>query len=216
MEALLQEALDEFDDDPPPASPAEAATGSHLQSSPESAPTPVPETETAAPVTEPVLDAECDDLARQLMEGLNMAGGGGGDGGTDDMEQTLKALARSAETLAHDSPDGGGPDPMELLKQMGLGDMGGLMSSAAGTEGGASGEQLDGLLDGLVGQLLSKEVMLEPMQHLHAELPRYLAEKGDSLSPADLQRFRKQEQIIGQILVAYDEQPSDPDKVAAP
>ena len=39
--------------------------------------------------------------------------------------------------------------------------------------------------------------MLEPMQHLHAELPRYLAEKGDSLSPADLQRFRKQEQIIG-------------------
>ena len=63
--------------------------------------------------------------------------------------------------------------------------------------GGASGEQLDGLLDGLVGQLLSKEVMLEPMQHLHAELPRYLAEKGDSLSAADLQRFRKQEQIIG-------------------
>ena len=91
--------------------------------------------------------------------------------------------------------------------------------------------------------------MLEPMQHLHAELPRYLvrvrvrarvrvrdltltltvtltltltlaltltkAEKGDSLSSEDLQRFRKQEQIIGQILVAYDEQPSDPDKVAA-
>ena len=122
MEALLQEALDEFDDDPPPASPAEAATGSHLQSSPASAPTPVPETETVAPVTEPVLDAECDDLARQLMEGLNMGGGGGdgggGGGGTNDMEQTLKALARSAETLAHDSPDGGGADPMELLKQM--------------------------------------------------------------------------------------------------
>ena len=66
-----------------------------------------------------------------------------------------------------------------------------------------------------MGQLLSKEVMLEPMQHLHAELPRYLAEKGDSLSPADLHRFRKQEQIIGQILAAYDAEPSDPDKVAA-
>ena len=117
MEALLQEALDEFDEDEPPAPPAEAATGSHLQLSPAPAPTPVPET--ASPATEPVLDAECDDLARQLMEGLNMGGGGGGGGGgTDDMEQTLKALARSAETLAHDSPDGGGADPMELLKQM--------------------------------------------------------------------------------------------------
>jgi len=153
MEALLQEALDEFDDDPPPAPPAEAATGSQLQPSPASAPTPVPETETAPPATEPELDAECDDLARQLMEGLNM-GGAGGEGAADDMEQTLKALARSAETLAHD----GGPDPLELLKQMGLGDMGGLMGGAAGPEGGASTEQLDGLLDGLVGQLLSKEV----------------------------------------------------------
>jgi len=120
MEALLQEALDEFDEDEPPAPPAEPATGSHLQLSPTPAPTPVPET--ASPATEPVLDAECDDLARQLMEGLNMGGGGGdgggGGGGTNDMEQTLKALARSAETLAHDSPDGGGADPMELLKQM--------------------------------------------------------------------------------------------------
>ena len=153
MEALLQEALDEFDDDPAPAPPAEAATGSQLQPSPASAPTPVPETETSPPAPEPVLDAECDDLARKLMEGLNM-GGAGDEDAADDMEQTLKALARSAETLAH---DGGGPDPLELLKQMGLGDMGGLMGGAAVPEGGASTEQLDGLLDGLVGQLLSKE-----------------------------------------------------------
>lgn len=210
MEALLQEALDEFDDDPPPASSSEAMTAPQLQPSPPAAPAPVPAP--ASPATsEPVLDSETDELARQLMEGLNMSGDGNG---ADDMEQTLKALARSAETLAHDSPNGDGPNPMELLKQMGLGDMSGLVG-AGGTSDGAGGEQLDGLLDGLVGQLLSKEVMLEPMQHLHAELPRYLSEKGDSLSPADLQRFRKQEQIIGQILSAYDEEPSDPDKVAA-
>ena len=50
---------------------------------------------------------------------------------------------------------------------------------------------------------------------MHKELPRYLEEKGESLSAADLARFRKQQQIIGQILAAYDEQPNDPDKVAA-
>ena len=160
MEALLQEALDEFDDDLPPVPPAEAATDSHLQPTLAAA-TPVPDT--ASPATnDPVLDSEADELARQLMEGLNMGGGGGGGGGgtDDDMEQTLKALARSAETLAHDSPDGDGPNPMEMLKQMGLGDMDGLLG-AGGSSDGASGEQLDGLLDGLVGQLLSKEARLD-------------------------------------------------------
>ena len=32
---------------------------------------------------------------------------------------------------------------------------------------------MEGLLDTLVGQLLSKDVMLEPMQHLHAEFPKW-------------------------------------------
>ena len=123
------------------------------------------------------------------------------------MEETLRALARSAETVAQDHSDGAGADPMELLKQLGLG----------GGEGGGSGGDdaaMDGLLDNLVGQLLSKEVMLEPMQHLQKELPKYMEEKGESLSAADKQRFQRQHEIIGKILSAYEEEPNDPDKIA--
>ena len=252
MEALLQEALDEFDDEPDASARPAAAASPPPPEPPPSQPIPPPAPPTPAPAPAPapaaagppepqeeldraIDDVDADELARQLMDGLNI-GVEGND--AEGMEQTLKALARSAETLAQDQSEGEGPDPMELLKQLGLGDAGGA-SAAGGASSGASGEQLDGLLDSLVGQLLSKEVrshvrwrrlrprgsphplqrardqvMLEPMQHLHKELPNYLAEKGDSLSAADRARFEKQELIIGQILVAYDEEPNDPDKVA--
>ena len=231
MEALLQEALDEFDDDdesapapsePPAPAPASAPAATAATAAtaaapppPATAPVPAPSSASSSKATAPpkpapdvsseTLDREADELARQLMEGLSLGGGGGG--GADSMEETLRALARSAETVAQDHPDGAGADPMELLKQLGLG------GGEAGGSGGGDAA-MDGLLDNLVGQLLSKEVMLEPMQHLQKELPKYMEEKGDSLSAADKQRFQRQHDIIGQILAAYEEKPNDPDKIA--
>ena len=74
---------------------------------------------------------------------------------------------------------------------------------------------MEGLLDNLVGQLLSKDVMHEPMKHLHAEFPRYLDTHKDSLSADDLRRYTEQQAIVAQILAAYEETPGDTDKVAS-
>ena len=73
---------------------------------------------------------------------------------------------------------------------------------------------MEGLLDTLVGQLLSKDVMHEPMKHLHAEFPRYLATHGAGLAPADKERYTKQQTLVAEILEAYEKTPDDTDRVA--
>jgi peroxin-19 len=147
------------------------------------------------------------------------------------MEDALAAIARSAEAF---SSEGDGDEDSELfemltkqLHQIGLSGDGAGLDSLLGSSGsgnnsshsvgggsGPSDEAIDGLLDGLVGQLLSKEVMLEPMQTLHAEFPRFLAEKGSSLSSVDRSRYERQQVIVAQIVEAYEQTPNDTDRVA--
>eukprot|EP00962_Isochrysis_galbana_P032976 scaffold10948_cov132-Isochrysis_galbana.AAC.8 len=162
----------------------------------------------------------------------NMADAHCGDTDFAGMEDALAAIARSAEALH--SSEGDRDEDTELLEmltkqlhEIGLsGDGAGLDNLLGGSGSGNSGprsvggrsgpsdEAIDGLLDGLVGQLLSKEVMLEPMQTLHTEFPRFLAEKGSSLSAADRSRYERQQVIVAQIVEAYEETPNDTDKVA--
>ena len=186
-----------------------------------------------------MLEKEADDLAKQLMAGLDLGGGGGG-GADADAERTPQE-PRSAEALSAEGGGAGGGDDaaacMELLQKLAteasgggapsdvmgalgsaLGGGGGAPSSGGG--GGASGgggaddPALDGLLDNLVGQLLSKDVMLEPMQHLHAEFPRYLAAHAEKLRPDDLARYRKQQEAVAAILRAYETEPDNADRIA--
>ena len=213
---LLAEALADYDADADtrPADPGSDAVAAVLAAC---------EAHTPALASAPAgasheqLEADAEALARQLMNSLNM-GGDAADGGS--VEETLASLARSAEGLNAQAGPGDANDEAlsELIKQ--LGGMvgadgavgappdarGGEPSSAAG---GEDDKALDGLLDNLVGQLLSKDVMLEPMQHLHAEFPRFLAEKGPILPADDLARYRKQQQIVSEIVAAYSEAGSD-------
>jgi len=252
LNALLQDALDDFDDlDGPPAEPAAAAPAAApaTAATPAAAPAATPAAAApAAPSSDAspaqlMLEKEADDLAKQLMAGLDLGGGGGGGGGADaDVERTLQELARSAEALSAEGGGAGGGDDaaacMELLQKLAteasgggapsdvmgalgsaLGGGGGAPSSGGGG-GGASGgggaddPALDGLLDNLVGQLLSKDVMLEPMQHLHAEFPRYLAAHAEKLRPDDLARYRKQQEAVAAILRAYETEPDNADRIA--
>ena len=67
--------------------------------------------------------------------------------------------------------------------------------------GDAAGDdlQMEGLLDNLVGQLLSKDVMHEPMKHLHAEFPKYLATHGDKLSSEERKRYLEQQSLVAAV-----------------
>jgi peroxin-19 len=56
--------------------------------------------------------------------------------------------------------------------------------------------------------------MLEPMRHLQREFPKYLATHGETLSAADRERYAQQQDLVAQILRAYEEEPCDTDRVA--
>ena len=138
------------------------------------------------------------DLGSELS-GLTSGGSSTGSGGDG-----------SAKTASGAASEGGGKSA--VTSESGAS----ATSGGSGGGGGGSGEDaaMEGLLDNLVGQLLSKDVMHEPMRHLHAEFPKYLATHSDSLSADDKRRYMEQEKLVAQILEAYDKTPDDTDKVA--
>ena len=264
IDRLLAEALDDFDE--PPSKPAAAASQpvaslqpatqtmatETMNSAPSVLPAdnpvpPPPAPLTAEPTTNDMsAEAQADELAKVLMESLNMGGVTDANSNFDDldddqMEQTLRNLAKSAEALADEDGGAGSSEEeamMRLLKQLGEGlgsdpssasdagmldilqKFGGLApdggggggvgggaaaascgagaatsapympasASMGGAGGSANEDQVEGMLDSLVGQLLSKDVMLEPMRHLHAEFPRYIATHKDTLKADELER----------------------------
>ena len=177
-------------------------------------------------------DDELDRTLRNLAASAEaLSNGAGCSGSTAEEEAMLKLLQQLAIGLGGSgSADAGGADDgmLDLLQKLSAvvppaeAARGGGGSSAAGpavagppTRSEADSDAaMEGMLDKLVGQLLSKDVMLEPMRHLHAEFPRYIAANQSSLSAEELARYRKQEALVGDILRAYEESPEDTDRVA--
>ena len=282
---MLADALDDFDGDEPnvtapqplPAAPPPAPMPTQLPpTAPATSSVGGEKLESLHPVS--CVDStdmqQADDLAKMLASSLSVGSttvddcaGSAGSGPADDdeLEQTLRNLAASAEALVDKPADGNAAEDeamLKLLQQLGAGLGGGSSDQSASDQGmmdllqklGAAAQQedahangqttrgtpvsssagsmgvgssastangssdddaaMEGMLDQLVGQLLSKDVMLEPMRHLHAEFPRYLASHKESLSEQERSRYMQQQRLVGEILKAYEETPDDTDKVA--
>jgi len=90
--------------------------------------------------------------------------------------------------------DGGGDPDMEALLSS-LNNMGG---------DGEAEEGLQGLLETMMSQLMSKEVLYEPLKEMHEKFPGYLAENGSKLSQQDKDRYAKQQKTVSQIIVIFE------------
>lgn len=66
----------------------------------------------------------------------------------------------------------------------------------------------DDVIDGMMRQLLSKELMYEPMKQVTERFPRWLAESKEHLSDEDYNRYGHQYQYFQRIVRVYD---TDPD-----
>ena len=91
----------------------------------------------------------------------------------------------------------------ELAKQ--FGDLGG------GGVGGGDG--LEGMMDAMMMQLMSKDVLYGPMKHMEARFPEWLAENPEGLDEAGLEPYRKQFACVQALVVCYDTEPDNFDKV---
>lgn len=65
------------------------------------------------------------------------------------------------------------------------------------------------LVDGMMQQLLSKDVMYDPMKQICERYPEWLAEKESLLSKEDYERYGKQYQYFQQIVAVYESEPDN-------
>ncbi|KAG6976209.1 hypothetical protein JG688_00001598 [Phytophthora aleatoria] len=121
---------------------------------------------------------------------------------TDDVNagvaKTLQNMAKAAEDM-----EGVGTAQVEA--------MGEEMMSEMMKKFEEMGEKSDfqDLVDGMMQQLLSKDVMYDPMKQICERYPEWLAEKESLLSKEDYERYGKQYQYFQQIVAVYESEPDN-------
>eukprot|EP00897_Mesotaenium_endlicherianum_P003096 jgi/Mesen1/2814/ME000172S01963 len=68
---------------------------------------------------------------------------------------------------------------------------------------------MQSMMDTMMRQLLSKDVLHEPMREIGSQYPAWLAANAARLPPAELERYSRQEQHIRELCRVYDETPED-------
>ncbi|KAJ2933035.1 hypothetical protein H1R20_g4066, partial [Candolleomyces eurysporus] len=153
-----------------------------------------------------------DALGQQSKSGApSSSSGAAGENFQDKIKQTMGKFkemedkAKAAESSG--SADGLNPEAMEemlkSLKDLGLGDLGGLDGSGEGE----SEAELAGFLESMMGQLMNKDILYDPLKELADGFPPYLAKPPKPISDEDRERYGKQLICVNKIVAIF-EQPS--------
>ena len=70
-------------------------------------------------------------------------------------------------------------------------------------------DDFQGVMDGMMRQLLSKEVMYPPLKQICDKFPSWLAENQEVLAIEDYDRFGKQYQYFQQLIATYETEPDN-------
>ncbi|KAJ1725112.1 Peroxisome chaperone and import receptor [Coemansia erecta] len=119
----------------------------------------------------------------------------------DKIKATMSKLKESADKAENTSGGAGGLGA--------LGDLGMMDDLLRQMDDMGDDAQLDSLVDDVIGQLMSKEVLNQPLKDLDDAYPDYLQKNKDKLSKADYERYEKQHSYIKQILALFDEKSGD-------
>ncbi|KAI9504275.1 Peroxisome chaperone and import receptor [Coemansia spiralis] len=140
---------------------------------------PAPASELAGfSATEPVVDS-----AGNEAQGLSFQ---------DKIKATMDKLKESA-------------DRADAETESGLGDMDVLDELMRQMDGVGGDAQLDSLVDDVIGQLMSKSVLEQPLKDLDAQYPKYLEKNKEAISKEDYERYQKQHEYVKQILALFDQ-----------
>ncbi|KAJ3291471.1 Peroxisome chaperone and import receptor [Borealophlyctis nickersoniae] len=120
----------------------------------------------------------------------------------DKVSETMSRLRDSdqkAEQLAAElaQSSGLGLDD-EAVEQM-MKELEGLMGSG----------DFEGAFGGIMEQLMSKELLHEPMRDLAGKYPEWLEANASKLSPEELDKYRQQHVVIKEIVAIYDACPTE-------
>jgi len=110
------------------------------------------------------------------------------------VKQTMDKMKEGQSSLkSSDNDDGGDPDLATLLSSL----------NNLGVDGETE-EGLHGFLETMMSQLMSKEVLYEPLKEMHEKFPSYLIENEGKLSQEDKGRYKKQQKTVSQILAVFE------------
>ncbi|KIJ56319.1 hypothetical protein M422DRAFT_57684 [Sphaerobolus stellatus SS14] len=112
--------------------------------------------------------------------------------------QAMEKMQTSDEALKADEKNTSGDDTLEKLLST-LGDLN--LDDAEGGEG------LDSMLESMMSQLMSKEILYDPLKELDTKYPEYLEKNGPTLDAAERERCVQQSKRV-QKIVAIFEKPS--------
>ncbi|KAJ8662311.1 hypothetical protein O0I10_002004 [Lichtheimia ornata] len=138
--------------------------------------------------------------------GASNSSGNGGDarpGETksfqESISQTMNKLKESSKNIDASTPSmEGGDDAFmgEMMRQL---------------ESMADSGEFENLLEGMMQQLMSKELLYEPMKHMADNYTSWLEDNKDKISAADYERYQKQHELCKQVVAKY-ESPDFDDK----
>ncbi|GJE99453.1 Pex19 domain-containing protein [Phanerochaete sordida] len=77
--------------------------------------------------------------------------------------------------------------------------------AALGENGGESEEELQGMLETMMTQLMSKDVLYEPLKELHDKFPAYLKDNDATLKSEDKHRYEAQQRIVTEIVAIFED-----------
>ncbi|XP_034742870.1 peroxisomal biogenesis factor 19 [Etheostoma cragini] len=207
LDELLDSALDDFDRTPAPLAPEPAAASSSANSGAEKPPLledcklfeTLFEGDMATQAKEE-WEKAMTELAHEepeLLQHFHKLSEAAGKVGTDTesqqeftscLKETLRGLAKNADNLQ--SSGLAGDDLVKALEGLGLDE---------GGEGGGEEGNILPIMQSIMQNLLSKEVLYPSLKEITAKYPEWLDANKPSLSPDDYQRYEQQANIMGEI-----------------
>ncbi|KAM9789671.1 peroxisomal biogenesis factor 19 [Neosynchiropus ocellatus] len=214
LDELLNDALDDFDKQPIPPVPDQAAAPSSTSKGPEKPPLledcklfeTLFEGEMATQAREE-WEKAMSELAQEepdLLQHFNKLSEAAGKVGTDTASQqeftsclkdTLKGLAKNADNLQ--SSGLAGDDLVKALEGLGL-------------EGDGEGEGDEAnilpIMQSIMQNILSKDVLYPSLKEITTKYPEWLDANKSTLSPEDYQRYGQQAKVMGEICEHFEKE----------
>ncbi|KAJ3595192.1 hypothetical protein NHX12_004496 [Muraenolepis orangiensis] len=126
---------------------------------------------------------------------------------TSCLKETLSGLAKNANNLQ--SSGLASDDLVKTLEGLGLNE------SGEGGEGGSEDGNILPVMQSIMQNLLSKEVLYPSLKEITGKYPEWLETNRPSLSPEDHLRYQQQAQIMGHICTEFEKEGAEgPDKDA--
>lgn len=143
-------------------------------------------------------------LLKEAVEAEQCSTGLPADFGDDDAHDPLsKAVKETVEMLkSSGAPSAAGGSDDELMKKM--------AEQLAGLD---NDPNMTGVMEDMMGQLLSKDFLYEPLSEIASKYPGWLAQHDATLSDEDRTRYTRQLAVVREICDTYEREPENTDKV---